>query len=100
MADALTPLNVVKMLKAMEKWWGEGSLTEQLFIPKSKLSEIKAKFPDEMDRKREAVSYWMENDPLASWRRLIRALDRIKEADLADTLRCNIEPLSGLFQIL
>ena len=46
-----------------------GTLTGRLSIPESKQVEIRRNFPDEMEQKRQAISYWINTDPLASWRR-------------------------------
>ena len=56
---------------------------------------IRLNFPDEMDQKKQAMSFWINTDPLVSWRRLIRALDAIGETKLADSIRFNAEPLTG-----
>ena len=95
----LTTSNVLAVVRKVENWWGVGgrwSLTRWLFIPESKQKEIKANFPDEVDQKKEAISYWINTDPLASWRRLIIALDRIRETELANSIRSNAEPLTGM----
>ena len=72
------------------------SLTRWLFIPESKQREIKANFLDELDQKKEAISYWINTDPLASWRRLISVLDKMGETELANSIRSNAEPLTGM----
>ena len=95
----LTTSNVLAVVKKVENWWGRpgtGSLTDRLFIPESKQREIKANFPDELDQKKEAISYWINTDPLASWRRLIIALDLMRETELANSIRSNAEPLTGM----
>lgn len=91
----LTTSNVMIVVKKVEKWWGYMSLSYCLNIPESKQEEIRARFQDEEDQKRETVSYWINTDPLASWRRLITALDEIEETELADSIRSNAEPLTG-----
>ena len=95
----LTTSNVLAVVRKVENWWGgwgSGSLTLWLFIPESKQEEIKANFPDELDQKKEAISYWINTDPLASWRRLIIALDWMRETELANSIRSNAEPLTGM----
>ena len=72
-----TPSNVMRKVKEVRRWWGNGSLTYYLCIPKSKQEEIKRNFPDEMEQKKQSISYLTNTDPLAGWRRLISALDRI-----------------------
>ena len=95
----LTTSNVVRLMKELRKWWKRefelSSLVEWLYIPKSKEDMIRLNFPDEMDQKKQAMSFWINTDPLVSWRRLIRALDGIGETKLADSIRFNAEPLTG-----
>ena len=82
-------------------WWGRlgdypPSLAGYLYIPESKQNEIRHYFPDEMDQKKQMIVYWINTDPLASWRRLITALDEIGETELADSIRSSAEPLTGI----
>ena len=92
----LTPSYVMRAVKEMEDWWGEYGLRRQLSIPQSKLKEIRQTFPDEMDQMKQAVLYWINTDPEASWRRLIQILDSTSETKLADSIRSNAEPLTGI----
>ena len=95
----LTTSNVLAVVREVKRWWGEWEslpLTYWLHIPESKQKEIMANFPDEMDQKQQAISYWINTDPLASWRRLIVALDWMGETELADSIRSNAEPLTGM----
>ena len=93
----LTTSNVLAVVRKVKIWWGGGSLTYWLYIHKSKQKEIKANLPDELDQKKEAISYWINTDPLASWRRLIIALDWLEETELANSIRSNAEPLTGMY---
>ena len=98
----LTPSNVMRIVREIEKWWGgilSGSLTYFLCIPKSKQEEIRQKFADPMEQKKQSICYWINTDPLATWRRLITALDRMRQSHLADSIRPNAEPLTGSHQI-
>ena len=92
----LTPSNVIRAVKKVKRWWGILGLRYRLYIPWSKEKEIRRKFPHEMDQKKQAISYWINTDPLASWRRLIKALDEMSETKLADSIRSNAEPLTGI----
>ena len=74
---------------------GMGGLAYWLHVPQSKEDEIKQNFPDELEQKKQMISYWINTDPLAGWRRLITALDWIGETQLADLIRSNAEPLTG-----
>ena len=92
-----TPSNVMRAreVREMRRWWGDGSLTSHLCIPKSEQEEIKKNFSDEMKQKKQSISYLINTDPLAGWRRLISALDRMRKSKLADSIRPNAESLTG-----
>ena len=91
---AVTPSNVLRAVR-VERWWEEGGLRDYLYIPESKEDEFRQNFPDEMDQKKQSMTYWINTDPLASWRRLINQLDQIRETKVADSIRSNAEPLTG-----
>ena len=94
----LTPSNVMRALRELEegKWWKEFGLGYFLRIPQSKMTEIKQNFPNTIDQKKQFIYYWMQKDPLATWRRLINALYKMEETELADSIRSNAEPLTGI----
>ena len=107
----LIPSNVMRAVREVKWWWGVGELADWLstpggisgplagwlYIPESKQDEIRCNFPDEMEQKRQAISYWINTDPLASWRRLITQLGKmIGETKVADSIRSNAEPLTGI----
>ena len=94
--DPLTPSYVMRAVREMEDWWGERRLGIYLCRAQSKLKEIRKTFPDEMDQKKQAVLYWINTDPEASWRGLIWALDAMRYTKLADSIRANAEPLTGI----
>ena len=94
----LTPSNVMRVASEVEEWWGDGydgEMAGQLFIPDSKQEEIRQMFPGEMEQKKQSISYWINMDPLASWRRLITRLDWMRQFRVADSIRHNAEPLTG-----
>ena len=94
----LTPSNVMRALRELRegKWWNVGGLGVWLYIPQSKTTEIKQNFPNTIDQKKQFIYYWMQKDPLATWRRLIHALYEMRETKLADSIRSNAEPLTGI----
>lgn len=97
----LTPSNVMRVVREIEEWWSDSpspSLTDYLFIPKPKQEEIRQKFSDDVEQKKQSICYWINSDPLASWRRLIWALDMMFKTHLADSIRPNAEPLTGSHQ--
>ena len=96
----LTPSNVIGAVEEVRRVWREIrglrlvlGLAARLCIPQSKEDEIKHNFPDELEQKKQMISYWINTDPLAGWRRLITALDWIRETHL---IRSNAEPLTGI----
>ena len=93
----LTPSNVMRALRELREgeWWERG-LGDWLCIPQSKMDSIKQNFPNTMDQKKQFIYYWMQKDPLATWRRLINALYEMRETKLADSIRSNAEPFTGI----
>ena len=87
----------MREVREVEDWWGERRLGYFILIPVSKREEIRQKFPDEMEQKKQLISHWINTDPLASWRRLIWALDAMKETKIADSIRSYAEPLTGMY---
>ena len=94
----LTPSNVMRALRELGdwKWWGQYGLGYRLSIPRSKMTEITQNFPNTIDQKKQFIYYWMQKDPLATWRRLINTLYEVGETKLADSIRSNAEPLTGI----
>ena len=94
----LTPSNVMGAVEQVSRQWSERGvweLADFLRVPQSKQDEIKQNFPDELEQKKQMISYWINTDPLAGWRRLITVLDGMRETQLADLIRSNAEPLTG-----
>ena len=94
----LTPSNVMRALRELEegKWWKDRGLGYWLSIPHSKMTEIKQNSPNTIDQKKQCIYYWMQKDTLATWRQLINALYWTGETKLADSIRSNAEPLTGI----
>ena len=87
----------MREVREVEDWWGEEmGLGNWLLIPESKREEIRQKFPDEMEQKKQLISHWINTDPRASWRRLIWALDAMIETKIAYSIRSYAEPLTGM----
>ena len=93
----LTPSNVMRALRELEEGkWKRLGLGDLLSIPQSKMDEIKQNFPNTIDQKKQCIYYWMQKDPVATWRRLINALYWTGETKLADSIRSNAESLTGI----
>ena len=85
----------MREVREVVDWWGGSGLGTCLWIPRSKVEEIRQKFPDEMEQKKQLISHWINTDPLATWRRLIWALNSMKQTKMADSIRSYAEPLTG-----
>ena len=76
-------------------WRGVGT---RLFVPRAVLDLIASECTSDSECLRKALRYWIQRDPLASWRRLIVGLDWSGDYDLvgvADGVRHLAEELTG-----
>ena len=68
--------NVQTAVRDVE-WTDE--LGDELYVPQRRLEEIESQFSgNDGQVKKKYVDYFMDHDPLASWRRVIVVLDRLK----------------------
>ena len=71
-------------------------LGRYLSVPRSKQDEIERQFSSESQQVKEVyINYFMDHDPLASWRRIIVVLDAIREKEAADNIRHLAERVTG-----
>ena len=62
----------------------------------SKQREIERQFSSDSQQEKKAyINYFMDNDPLASWRRVIVCLDGMREKESADNIRHLAERVTG-----
>ena len=67
-----------------------------LGVPERRVWEIKSQFRGDEGRQVEKyVTYFMDHDPLASWRRVIVVLDRMRGKEGADKIRHLAESVTG-----
>ena len=67
-----------------------------LGVPRRRQEEIMSQFrEDGGQRVKKYVDYFMDHDPLASWRRVIVSLDRMGEKEAADKIRHLAEAVRG-----
>ena len=66
-----------------------------LGVPYSKRDEIKRQFSSVPQQVKAYINYFMEHDPVASWRAVIVALDGMREKKAADAIRHLAEPVTG-----
>ena len=75
-----------------------------LGIPAAQLAELQSAHHSTDEQEAAVVRYWLLRDPLASWRRIIRQLDKWAGfpgyghySDIADRIRHYAEELTGMF---
>ena len=72
------------------------SLGDWLCVPGRRLEEIKSQFRgDGGQTVKKYVDYFMDHDPLASWRRVIVSLDGMGEKEAADKIGHLVEAVTG-----
>ena len=79
--------------------WGvedTDSLGSWLGVPDLKREEIRGRFSSVPRQVKAYINYFMEHDPVASWRAVIVALDGMKEKKAADAIRHLAEPVIGM----
>ena len=81
---------------AVRDVWSTGGLGAYLYVPYWRQSEIESQFSgNDGQVKKKYVDYFMDHDPLASWRRVIVVLDSIYEKEGADKIRHLAEAVTG-----
>jgi len=97
-STTVVPLTVDNVVEAVDRvktrWWHLG---EWLHIPHSYLTEFESKHSSIEECLRSTIHLWLLTDPYASWRRIIQALDGIKEHKVAESLHHLAEPIVGMF---
>ena len=72
------------------------SLGFYLCVPERRREEIKSQFRGDGGQwVKKYVDYFMDHDPLASWRRVIVSLDEMREKEAAAKIRHLAEAVTG-----
>ena len=87
-----TTRNVQRAVREVKNTDGLGYC---LGVPDSKREEIKKQFSSVPQQVKAYINYFMEHDPVASWRAVIVALDEMREKKAADSIRHLAEPVTG-----
>ena len=87
-----TSKNIQRAVQEVKETHGLGFW---LRVPRSKQYRIVRQFSSASERVKAYINYFMEHDPLASWRAVIVALDAMGEKKVADAIRHLAEPLTG-----
>ena len=67
-----------------------------LDVPGIRRLKIQSQFPEDRQRQlKEYINYFMNHNPLASWRSVVVALDGMVEKEAAEMIRHLAEPVTG-----
>ena len=89
--------STMNVLRAVQEVENADLLGYYLNVPESKRKEIDSQFSNVPQRRKQMIKYWMETDPLASWRSVIVTLDEMGEKKAADAIRHMAEPVTGIY---
>ena len=87
-------LRAVREVKSTNDLEGYG-LGDMLGVPESKRREIGSQFSSVPQQRKALINYFIDHDPVASWRAVIVALEFMREKRVADELRYLAEPVTG-----
>ena len=87
-----TTKNVQRAVREVKDTYKLGNY---LGVPYTKQIEICEQFSTVPQQMKAYIHYFMEHDPVASWRAVIVALDTIGETKAADAIRHLAEPVTG-----
>ena len=87
-----TTMNVLRAVREVES---TDLLGIWLHIPESKRREIQGQFSSVPQQRKALINYFIDHDPVASWRAVIVALEWMEEKRVADELRYLAEPVTG-----
>ena len=92
--------STMNVLRAVQEVEDTDHLGDWLRVPLSKQKEINSQFSSVPQRRKQMIKYWMETDPLASWRSVIVTLDGMGEKKAADAIRHMAEPVTGIYMYM
>ena len=87
-----TTMNVLRAVREVKS---TNDLGFQLGVPKLKRREIASQFSSVPQQRKALINYFIDHDPVASWRAVIVALEYMGEKRVADELRHLAEPVTG-----
>ena len=92
-----TTMNVLRAVRDVKSTNDLGvlGLGYRLGVPVSKRREIASQFSSVPQQRKALINYFIDHDPVASWRAVIVALDGMREKRVADELRYLAEPVTG-----
>ena len=87
-----TRRNVQRAVRQVKK---TDQLGDWLGIPYTRRKEIQRQFSSVPQQVKANINYFMDHDPLASWRSVIVTLDWMEEKEAADNIRHLAESITG-----
>ena len=87
--------STMNVLRAVQEVENIDLLGVCLRVPSSQRQDIYQQFSSVPQRRKQMIKYWMETDPLASWRSMIVALDGMRAKKAADAIRHMAESVTG-----
>ena len=81
--------------RAVQKVKYSDGLGIWLSVPRTTREEIQRQFSSVPKQVKKYIDYFMDHDPIASWRSVIVALDGIGEKETADNIRRLAESITG-----
>ena len=92
-----TTMNVLRAVREVKSTndLGYYGLGYWLRVPESKRREIESQFSSVPQQRKALINYFIDHDPVVSWRAVIVALDEMREKRVADELRYLAEPVTG-----
>ena len=87
-----TTMNVLRAVREVKD---TDDLGHWLGVPESKRREIASQFSSVPQQRKALINYFIDHDPVASWRAVIVALEWMEEKRVADELRHLAEPVTG-----
>lgn len=89
----MTLKNLVSALKSIESRWND--LGNDLKFPKFVLEDIERQNQTSRERLTAVLKHYLQLHPFASWRRIIRALERLEEPVIVKQIRKYAEHILG-----
>ena len=92
-----TTMNVLRAVREVKSTndLGDFGLGYRLRVPESKRREIASQFSSVPQQRKALINYFIDHDPVASWRAVVVALDWMGVKRVADELRHLAEPVTG-----
>ena len=90
-----TTFTRMNVQRAVQEVKDTDQLGEWLGVPDTRRLEIQRQFSSVPQQVKACIDYFMDHDPIASWRSVIVALDRMGEKETADNIRHLAESITG-----